>query len=395
MNSKTAKLISQIKTFNRNFESKKHRLIAFDNVFKSKYLFLTHFSTNKELESSPYREIIINYFVNAEKVYPGSSCLLSQLIVNKFFKFEENKVKSIDKTKKNLEKYYLQHIESDIVDNFINIIDFSGPDAILNCNVTKNKEFQVEKTSFPSFEINIHEEFQKVFFKNQESSTKNYLVCLYDGYVERESELYSLIEKSKSNNKCPILLVCRGISDYAVSSLKQILLKSNIFLYPYICKFDNTDPFIFSDLESILDIQSYNIESGDNLHKKISENSRFRKLRTFSNKIQVLSFSDKLKKEIVKQIQIADDDLKTYLYKRKNRCSPNNVSIMIPSTKTNLLHIYKSMIRSYNCIAVSGLYESNGKIYSKIEYVNCNKLANRFYNTVNNIGYTIKLGDNK
>ena len=396
MNNEIIKFISQIKEFNFNFKNNKHRLIAFNSIFKSKYLFLTHFSANETFKNSPYREIILNYFVNAEKTYPGSAFLLSELIVKKFFSIPENKIIGVKKNKENLKNYFLQNIDSEVVKDFINILEFSGPDAILNCSLTKNKEFEVEKTNFPNFKINIHEEFQKVFFKNQESSTKNYLVCLYDGYVERESELYSLIEKSKINDKCPILLVCRGISDYALQSLKQILLKSNIFLYPYICKFDNADPFMFSDLESILGIKSYNIESGDNLHKKMAENSKFKKLKLFSDKIQILDCNDNLKKEITNQIKnVKDDNLKSYLYKRKNRCSPNNVYIRIPATKVNLLHSYKSMIKSYNCIAVSGLYKNNGKLYSSIEYTNCNKLSNKFYNTISSIGYTIKLGDKR
>lgn len=395
MNSESVNFISRMKSFNDDFSKEKYRLIAYNSVFKSKYLFLTHFSTDSKFLNSPYREIILNYFVNAERYYPGSSLLLSELIVKKFFGIEEKNIKNIKKNKENLKKYFLQNLDKEIVENFINIIDFSGPDATINCNLTKNKDFEVEKVVYPDFNINIHEDFQEVFFKNQDSSTKNYLVSLYDGYIERESELNSLIEKSKSNNKCPVLIVCRGISDYAVKSLKQILLRNNIFFYPYICKFDNSDPFMFSDIEKILEIKSYNIESGDSLHKSLSENSDFRNLKLFSDKIRILNSSDLLKKEITKQLSdTSDNEVRTYLYKRKNRCSPNNIYIKIPQTKVNLLNSYKSMIKCYNYAAVNGFFEINGKLYTTAEYYNCNKLANRFYNTIKNIGFTIKLGEN-
>jgi len=394
MNNNIAKTISQIKKFNQRFSSKKNRLIAYNSVFSSKYLFLNHFSTFEDFYDSPYREIILNYYVNAEKNYPGSSFLLSNLLVEKFLKIDYKKIEYVEKNKENLKNYFLQSLDEEIVDNFLNIIDFSGPDAILNCNLTKNQEFSVEKINYPCFSAKIHEEFDQVFFKNQKSSTKNYLTCLYDGYIERESELYSLIEKSKSNNNCPIVLACRGISHYAVSALKQILLKNNIRLYPYILKFDNSDPFLFEDITKSLDLKSFNIESGDSLYKSLAENSDFRKIKVFQDKIQIFSKNESFLNEINNQIKSTNDpDVLKYLYKRKNRCSPNNVYINIPYSEIKNLNNYKSMIVSYNKIAMKGFYKINNKLYPVLEYNNCVKLSNKLYDTINNIGYTVKEGN--
>jgi hypothetical protein len=394
LNSNIFKFINSLNKFNIEFKNKKHRLIAYNDVFYNENLFITHFILHKDFLTSPYREIVLNYFINAENTHPGSAFLLSQLIVDNFFNKKSKNINITKKNKSNLIKYFNQRLNKKIVNDFINILDFSGPDAILNCEVTKNSQFTVEKVKFPNFSIKIHEDFDQVFFKSQDSSTKNYLTCLYDGYIERESEIFSLIEKSKSNNKCPILLVCRGISDNAIRSLKQILLKSNIFLYPYICKFDNTDPFALEDLSKVLEIKTHNIESGDNLHKAISENSDFRKLKLFSNKIQILSNSNILISEINDQIKKTNDaEVLKYLYKRKNRCSPNNVYIKIPQNKVKYLNDYKAMIKMYNNIAKNGLFQINNKLYSSRAYNKCIKLSNKFIETTFNIGYTIKVGD--
>ena len=52
------------------------------------------------------------------------------------------------------------------------------------------------------------------------------------------------------------------------------------------------------------------------------------------------------------------------------------------------------MIKCYNYAAVSGFLKINDKLYTVAEYYNCNKLANRFNKAINNIGFTIKLGEN-
>tara|TARA_B100001094_G_scaffold332816_1_gene406681 strand:+ start:3882 stop:5099 length:1218 start_codon:yes stop_codon:yes gene_type:complete len=397
MNNKVLSFISKLKKFNRNYENKKYRLIAYNSVFTSKYLYLTHFSSSKIFFNSPYREIFLNYFVNAEKKYPGSSKLLSSLIVEKFTG-ENSFINAgvLENKKENLENYFLQDIDKSVVKNFLNILEFSGPNSTLNCNLTKNSDFKVEKFNLPEFYVKIHEEFNNTYFKNQSSSTKNYLTCLYDGFIERESEVFSLIEKSKANNRCPVLLFCRGISDYAVSIIKQMMLKNRIYLYPYICKFSNDDPFLFEDLSKIFNLNSYNIESGDNLHKSLSENSDFRKVKLYSNKIEIYNPNKTLQEEITDQIsKVNNEEAKEYLYKRKNRCAPNNVFISIPYDKVKDLNTYKSMIRCYNKIAINGLIKSNDIIYSRTEYQMCKNLVNKLFETIKNIGFTIKKVENK
>ena len=398
INQELLKEIKEIQRFNKSFREKRHRIVSMNNVFISNYLYFFHFATDQRFFKSPYRNILVNYFKRAESIYPGSSYDLSVRLVNKFLNVNnENNAKIVDKSLKNLKLILSQNSKNKTVENFLNILEFSGPDAIINCDTTKNSSFTVEKNINPVFDLEIHEEFKNIFFKNQSSLTKDYLVCLYDGFVERESELNSVIEKSISNNKIPIFLVCRGITDYAVRNLKQLLLSNGIQLFPYICKFDNNDPFIFEDLEKTIGVKAYKLEKGDNLYKKISEYSKTRKLRLKTNNIEIFKgFGEDLKKEISKSLSTVDsenDSLKKYLYKRKNRCSPNIVYIKIPECEVNLLNEYKSLIRCYNSIAKGGIIEINGKLYSYYSYNKTKLLSNKLFETLKNIGLTVKIKD--
>ena len=396
MNEELLKTIKDLQKFNRDFKSKRHRIVSMNNVFISEYLYFFHFATYDKFFKNPYRNILINYFKKAETYFPGSSYDLSKKLVDQFLNINSNKnVKIVDKNIENLKKYLLQKSNDKTVENFINILKFSGPNAILNCNKTKNNNFTVERKENPIFDIQLHEDFKNIFFKNQSSLTKNYLTCLYDGFVERESELYSLIEKSKQNNKIPILLICRGISDYAVKNIKQMLISSGIQLFPYICKFINEDPFLFEDLEKTMGVKGFKLESGDNLYKKLSENSEIRYFKLKFNSIEIYeNFSEELKKEIsdsLKNSDPSDLSLRKYLFKRKNRCSPNIVYIEIPETSIRLLNEYKNLIKSYNHIAKNGLLEINNKLFSYYSYNKTNTLSKQLFKTLNRIGYTIKI----
>lgn len=399
INIELLKTIKILKKFNQDFKSKRHRIISMNNIFISDYLYFFHLATYEKLYKNPYRNIIINYFKRAESIFPGSSLDLCESLIEKHLNKKNNKqIKIVEKNLDNLKKFLLQNSKKETVDNFINILEFSGPDAVLNCNTTKNNSFKVYKNVNPIFQIPLQEECKSVFFKNQISLTKDYLVCMYDGFVERESELNSLIEKSMSNNNIPILLVCRGISDFAVTNIKKLILTHKIQIFPYISKFDNNDPFLFEDLEKTLGIKGYKLESGDNLYKKLSENSEVKKLKLKTSSIEILSNQGELlKKEIVnslKNIDNKDISLRQYLYKRKNRCSPNIVYIEIPETSVNLLNEYKCLIRCYNNIAKSGLIEINNKLYSYYSYNKTKVLSRKLFETLNNIGLTIKIKEN-
>ncbi len=92
-----------------------------------------------------------------------------------------------------------------------------------------------------------------------------------------------MIEKSVKD-KLPILLICRGISDYAVKSLREIMVRNKVYILPYTSKFINDDPFMFKDLAEALNIDIVSAEFGDIVSKAVIEKSKVKSLKVSPRK---------------------------------------------------------------------------------------------------------------
>ena len=151
-----------------------------------------------------------------EKNYPGSSYFVSVYISDLILK---GKVKCLNKlkTEKSID-FIFNYLES--ISNkesfklFKNILSFSGADATITCVSSKNSQINVQKKCNPSFKINIDESFIDTYFSNQKQTTKSFIVSIIDGFIERDTEIFSLFEMCKKD-KIPAILICRGISEDA------------------------------------------------------------------------------------------------------------------------------------------------------------------------------------
>ena len=157
MNNNLIILASSLKKFNNNFIQKKHRIVTDKTIHNSFFLFFTFFLREKSFFDSPYRNILINYFKKAEQYYPGSSYFLSVYLVDLIFSGKIKEVKKV-KTDKKLETIfdYMESISNRKSFHLLkNILEFSGADATLTCESSKNTEIMVEKKCNACFEINI------------------------------------------------------------------------------------------------------------------------------------------------------------------------------------------------------------------------------------------------
>lgn len=394
MNNQVISLANNLNTLNSKYSKNRMRMYARDNIYNSKFLFFTHFLNDKNFNDSPYRNLLINYFNKAERLYPGSSYYVSVDLVNKIYGIvKNNKNKTIDKSLENLEKYFKTIINEEKYYHLIlNILKFSGPDASIDCKPTKNKNIIISKKKSPQIFVNIHQDFSGVYFSNQKTTTKTFIISVMDAYIERESELMTLLEYSK-DQKTPIMLFCRGISDNAVRNLKSIILKNNIYLYPYIVKFDNEDPFILDDIANVLSAEKISAEAGDSFYKDLVKKSSCKEIKASSNFIEVLSPNKDFIKEINLQIKNSnnEEELRKYLFKRKKRCSPNVVEVLIPDTDIRLLNELKSIIFCYNKCVRYGFVEKDKIVYSKACLETADLLSRKLFETINSIGYVLKL----
>ena len=395
ISSKVLKLYSSLTKLNKAFLNKKCRIID-SKVYTSNFLFYHYFYWSSEFYDSIYRNILIDFFDKAEKNYPGSSYFVSEKLCKLIHGKSLNTINvKTDRNFDSIMNYLRSTTDLESFNVFKNILSFSGSDATITCEKTKNKNIEVEKICMPIFDFQIENSFQKIYFNNIAKTTKNFIVSVIDGFIERESELYSLIDYSKRVN-LPVILVCRGISEYAKQNLKQIILKNNVHFYPYIENYNNEDPFKMKDFCSLIETEPISGEFSDSINKDAVEKSRIVKCKVSKNKISLFEKNKMLIDEINLQIKEnkGNYDLVKYLQKRKLRCSPNNTLVKIPESKLTLLNEIKNLIICYNYCAVMGVYTNKE---GKLQSVQCKNISNIYsknlYNKLKNISYKIKIGE--
>ena len=396
MNNNLIMLASNLKKFNNSFFQKKHRIVTDKTIHNSVFLFFTFFLREKSFLKSPYRNILINYFKKAEQCYPGGSYFVSVNLVDLIFSGKIKEFKKV-KTDKNIETIfsYLKNISNkESFDLLKNILQFAGADASLNCESSKNSEIIVEKKCNPCFKLNIEENFIQTYFSNQKKVTKNFIVSIIDGFIERDTEIFSLFELCKKE-KLPAILFCRGLSENAIRNIKQIILKNRIYVYPFIIKSDNNDPFLIKDIAKSCKAKVLSAEFYDNIYKDLVDKTSICKITISKNKVIFHEKSESLLEEINLQLlkENIDFETKKYLQKRKKRASPNNITISIPNNMHNLLQEIKSLIVCYNFCVIKGIDIYKDKtINSNQCYESSKKLSHSLFNNIKNIGFTIKLG---
>lgn len=396
MNSNLISLALDLKKFNDNFKNNKHRLISLNNVYNSKFLYFNHFLSNEKFIDSPYRNILINTFKKSESLTPGSSFDIADQLSRKIL--GNYNVDIEVKTERKYESVfnYLKSMTDDTAFQiFKEILEFSGPDATITCQATKNNEILVEKSCNPTFNIKLLEEFIPVYFNNVKKTTKNVIFSVIDGYIERESELIPLIEKSKED-KLPVVLLCRGISQDAIRNLKNILVRNKIIFYTYVEKFNDKDPFLFDDISKTGKTKTISAETLDSIYKDTIKYCSEVKLTLSANSISFFETPEKVVCDINDNIKKAKETHNSsvidYLQKRKRRVSPNNVVVSFPMNSIRIMNEIKSLIRCYNVAAVGGVYINNlstGSVYTKS---NIKRLSESLFRNISNIGYTIKIG---
>lgn len=393
MNSSLLKLAYSLNNFNNNFINKKYKLIDCNSIKSNSFDFLQVFLLNEDFFDLKYRKFLLNYFLNAEKKYPGLSFLVSILIVEKILLGDKKKlIENQDKNIEILKKYLYKKAKKSIVDNFLNILQFSGPDATLNCMLTDSNEFTVIKRNNPVFKnISIKNELLNIFFSNVKETTKNVQMTILDGFIERESELIPIIEKAKKN-KISALVICRGISDIALKHIKEIMLRNNVYVYIYEAKFDNNDPFLIDDISELTGVNKISSDTCDSIYKEITKKTSIVKVKIKPNSIEFFNSNKDLIDKINKSIfeNEGNFDLLKYLHLRKKRITPNIIDINIPRIMYNDFKVYKKLIICYNLCAVKGFTSIDNKIFSKFEMEKAFSFTKSLYNSLSQIGLIVK-----
>ena len=123
MNSNLLNLAYKLNNFNNQFIKSKFKIIDSKSVKSNIFDYIQVFILNKEFEKISYRDLLLNYFINAEKVYPGLSLLVSVILVQKIFNKEKVKnEKLIDKDINNLIRYFYKIAPKKVVDKWVQMM---------------------------------------------------------------------------------------------------------------------------------------------------------------------------------------------------------------------------------------------------------------------------------
>ena len=384
------KEILKLKKITKDFNNNKIKIIQKEgNVFSSQYYFFYYFLKLKT--NIVFRNILVDAMEKSEINFPGSSLLLCKKIVKNYFK-KNLKQKKINKKKsllKDLKFYIENNFDKKTTEIFFNILELGGPDVSIKTIPSLNNNIEVLFSNISEFNLEIDENLANYLFKNNKQITnKKFNILLSDTFIEKDSEVYKCIEIEKKN-KSRLVLVSRGYSKDFYRNIKEIMLKNNILIYPYVCKFNDKDPFKISDLGEALSINIVSPDRGENINSFCEDYIKeFNNIVLSKNKIEIKkinNISKKLKKSL--EIETKDEKLKEYLQLRKKRLISKKCNISIPQKNHKLIREINIIIKTYNEICKHGMTKNN--VPYKLDYVT-EELARVVINQIKNVKVIIK-----
>ena len=394
INKDLIKIHNELSTLIQMCKSKKLRHYYNRNVYQSRFLFFNNILASKVIDNSPYRNIVLNFLKMSERCMPGGSLIAADMFCKKIISNNKHKIEieKKDVTKESLNKIIDDFIFDDKNKKIIlNCLSFSGPNGSIYCKPSKNDIVAVNKTCSPRIYINLDESFTGVYFRNIDETSKTFVAIVMDAYLERESEIMTLLEHAKKE-KLPIVIFCRGMSENFKRNIKEVILKNSLYIYPYIVKFDNEDPFLLDDICSALNVEKVSAEAGDAFYKDLVKKSNILKLKLSKDFIEFyVKPIDAINKISESIAECNDPSLQQYLVKRKNRLSPNITKISIPENEIKLIQDMKSAVRLYNQIATGGIICHDKVYYPKKSFNYINQMTDSIVNSINQIGCVVKI----
>jgi len=381
-----ATIINDLKKFTKNFENNKVKVINKNNIVSKRYIFLYSLLLSKKLDNI-YGDIFKEYILKVEKIFPSSSINLIKYLFENREEFKTSKQKA---TIKLFKKYLLDLVQDELyVNKFLDIINFSGPDSIINIHETKLKN-QIIKRKESKFDINVNKNFYSIFFTKSKLVKRSCGVVIVDGFIEKDQHLIPAIEFCKENNKT-FLLVCRGMTSQVSKFLKTCILKNKMTCIVYEKRFDDNDPFLFEDMAIASGISL--IKDYTSLALDIKKN-----ISIIDNVIlqpESVSFNEQNEKIIKKIKELKSLNLdKDFIYKRIKRLSGKKVDVYCKDP--DFIEFLKYSIKIYNKILKFGIYKSdNNNIISALEYDLINSIKSELEDKLKKIRFINYAKDTK
>jgi len=396
MNKKLLKDILDIKKFIENFNNDKVKLIDKNgNLYNNKTNFFYKLMLSNVFKESPYRSFFINTLHKCESLFPNSSLYTLEKIVDHVNNLNcKYDIKNRKAKREDLNNILSHFIEAKTIELFNEILEFSGSDSSILIDSTDNLKSIIKKENISEFNIKCHDDLSHVLFSNNTKSKRDVLFLAYDGFLERDTDLYHLFVEAQQMNKL-IVLMCRGINSYFISSIKKMIYQFKCPLVIYECPFNNSDPFLFDDICRSLQVNPVKIEDSSVIINQVKD--KFRLVQNIVLELDKISYevSEDVKREVVSELnenlKNSKEDYKDYILQRKKRFLNKKVNILISKDKKRLIEDLKFCFFVYNSICKYGIIETKNEIFPKQLFDISERFSNKFIEQVKNISYIQKI----
>ena len=287
--------------------SSRNSHVLFDDriVFLGPYdifRFLIEIKTKNVIE----KDILLRNLYKIEQISPGSSIIMLAMIAE-----EKIHVESISKLSKNQLKEIIQSCNIEMISSpLYDAINLCGPNSTIVTNVSSRKSY-VSCSNSLEFPITQIKEFGEIIELN------HFHIVLYDGIVERVSQIEVLINK-QIETKIPVLLLSRGFGYEVVSTILQNFRSGRLNIIPVTTDVDWTSEFVIKDISACSQIDESTL--------KIDESKIFEKLNIQNSKIlfndKVMSKNaENLSRKISKEFSLLSIDRQILEKRLRSLCS--------------------------------------------------------------------------
>ena len=286
---------------------------------------LQHFTFLKFTDRhKPLFDSIMSHAIQAEKLCPGSGLLF----LKKFCGVSETTGQKRPRNKSDLRRILQDlSLDSSVRSLLITSLDFCSSNTKLSVKKSLSGKTFVEITEGYIFEV-------KPLLSQRVEDLKNARICCIDGYIENVSEIHRLLtDLSDKKESCVIL--CRGMSNDVLHTLKVNLDRRTVIVYPYIVPFDTENVNTLVDVATVSGTDVTSSLKGDLLSTiDLSRTGLVENCLLSGNSLRILNRKTKenVRRHVshLRQLVLDRPELEEILSKRMRSLNSSCIEIAIP-----------------------------------------------------------------
>jgi chaperonin GroEL (HSP60 family) len=353
------KLKEIIENSKNSISSKKEKVL-----FKTDIQACLNYKFEDALEES-IKKIIIDHAFKAEQLSPGSfkeTILISNdLLMNENRNEHDVKVSfhpKLEDLKKIIDVFSTDEVVSALCFEAINLSGFGGKISIEKSLNSETSVELIDGYSFKHDNLGIH----PIKIK------KPRIICI-DGYIESVSEANLLFEGAVQL-KHPLILVCRGMSDEVLQTIKVNKDRKTMFIYPIKIPFDLQGINTIADISTVIGLNPVSCNLGDLISAtKIEDSVEIDEIFITGNSLIIKNSKTRKNvnlhlRSLIEKRHSSNVDVEELLTVRIKSLSNNCVIIRLPndSKYVSTSQSIDYVLRSVKSMLDYGIFFDNNKI---------------------------------